>query len=526
MKLTTPASASGVPNAFVNQFGRYVSGFLSGFDRMRFRGTLRMLFQPEVLELWLLRQGVLVKDFKGFAMAQTERIKHLAREAAAAAGRPWRYLVSAATSKEDLARDIARKDRLKAGLIAVFSAVEPCTSYTVRGNRESKKLELVLQPSRCTHLYHYFLHPQVGLVHVRVQVWLPYTVDICLNGRQWLARQMTQAGLRFAQRGNCFVRVSDPVRAQALLDEQLKTDWPRLLDALLDAAHPLHTELGRPIGQHYYWSASQTEYATDVMFREPRQLAALYPHWLHHGIHTFASADVLRFLGRPAPAAFRGDIASTLKRRPEGVRLKHMVNGNSLKMYDKEGRVLRVETTIVNPRQFRVYRPSETDPQCRNQWLRMRSGVADLWRRAEVSRAANTRYLAALASTTEKTPLHAAVAPVCRARIVEGQRYRPLNPWAADAPLLEIISRGDYALNGLRNRDVRRELYPPTRDPRQQRRQSAAVTRKLALLRAHGLIKKVSGTHRWVLTDNGRRIVSALLAARHANIEQLTQLAA
>lgn len=526
MKPTTSISTPGVPSAFVSKFGRHITGFLSGFDRLRFHGTLRMLFQPSILELYLLRQGVLVKDFKTFAQGLTERIKLLAKEAATSAGRPVRYLPSWTQSKEDLAREIARKDRIKTGLIVVFSAVEGCTSYTVRGNRETKKLDLVLQPSRCTHLYHYFLHEQFGLCHVRVQTWFPFTVDICLNGRQWLARQMTRAGLRFEQRDNCFVRVSDPVRAQALLDEQLKTDWPKALDALLSAAHPLHPELEAPLGQCYYWSASQTEYATDVMFRDPAVLATLYPQWRHHGIHTFASADVLRYLGYRTPAMFRGEVTSTLKRRPEGVRLKHMANGNSLKMYDKEGELLRVETTIVNPREFRVYRASERSVAGKNKWLRMRRGVADLWRRAEVSRAANTRYLTALASVTDKPPLHAAAGPACRAVTVAGQRFRPLNPWAQDAATLEIISRGEFALNGLRNRDLRRELFARASDRNEQRRQSGAITRKLALLRAHGLIKKVSGTHRWVLTDNGRRIVTALLAARNADVDQLTQLAA
>jgi len=525
MKQTT-TSIPGVPDAFVSKFGRHVSGILCGLDRVRFRATLRMLFQPEIFECYLLRQGVLMKDFKAFALGMTERVKQMASEAAVAAGRPTRYLRSSAESKEELARTIARQDGIKEGLVVVFSTLEPCLSYTVRGNRETKKLEMVLQPSRCTHLYHYFIHPQFGLMHVRVQTWFPFTVDVCLNGRHWLGRQMDAAGLRYEQRGNCFVRVSDPIRAQALLDEQLKSDWPKLLDALLDQAHPLHAELARPSGQRYYWSASQTEYATDVMFRSPGQLAALYPQWLHHGIRTFASTDVLRFLGQRCAARFCGDIATTLKHRPEGVRIKHMVNGNSLKMYDKEGQVLRVETTIVNPRHFRVYRASESSPQGKNQWLRMRSGISDLHRRAEISRASNGRYLSALASVTDKTPLHQAAAPACRAVTIDGQRYRALNPWVEDGPMLEAISGGEFALNGIRNRDLRRLLYPTTSDPDQKRRQAAAITRKLALLRAHGLIKKVTGTHRWLLTDNGRRVVTALLAARNADVDQLSQLAA
>lgn len=527
MKKTTLTAMPGIPETFVSKFGSKVTGFLSGFDRLRFRATLGMLFQPVIMGQYLSRQNVLLKDFKNYALEITERIKATARRAVQAAGRSEQYLSSARGSKEEFARTIAQRDRIKEGRIVLFSTVEPCLSYTVRGNRAEKKLALVLETRKCTHLYHYFMHPDFGLMHVRVQTWFPFTVDVCLNGREWLARQMTRASLRFEQRDNCFVRVSDPVRAQALLDEQLRTDWTKVLGALLDEAHPLHAELSAPLGRDYYWSASQTEFATDIMFRDAASLAAVYPTFLHHGIRSFRSPDILRFLGRVYPNRFRGEVTSTLKRRPEGVRLKHVVNGNSLKMYDKQGRVLRVETTIVNPDDFRVFRPNETDPEQRNKWQVMRRGVADLWRRAEVSRAANERYLTALASTTSATPLAEDAQPLCRPRTVEGRRHRALNPWAADdAALLEAVSAGKFALNGLRNRDLRACLFTLPTDPVETRRQSAAITRRLALLRAHRLLKKVTGTHRWVITDTGRRVITALLAARQADVDQLTKLAA
>jgi hypothetical protein len=527
MKQTTLSAAPGVPASFVSRCGSQVTGFLSGFDRLRFRATLGMLFQPAIMEQYLSRQNVLLKDFKDYALGLTERIKAAARRAAVAARRPEQYLPSALASKEELARAIAQRDRIKRGLIVLFSTVEPCLSYTVRGNRAAKKLELLLETRKCTHLYHYFMHPDFGLMHVRVQTWFPFSVDLCLNGREWLARQMDRAGLRYEQRDNCFVRVSDPARAQALLDEQLRTEWPKVLGELLTRAHPLHAELSAPLGRDYYWSASQTEFATDVMFRDAASLAAVYPKFLHHGIRTFGSADILRFLGRAYPGRFRGEVTTTLKRRPEGVRLKHQVNANSLKMYDKQGRVLRVETTIVNPGDFRVFRPSETDPEQQNKWQVMRRGVADLWRRAEVSRAANARYLTALASTTSATALAEEAQPLCRPRTVDGRRHRALNPWSAeDAALLEAVSAGEFALHGVRNRDLRARLFSPTTEPAETRRQSAAITRRLALLRAHRLIKKVNGTHRWVLTDQGRRVITALLTARQANIDQLTKVAA
>jgi hypothetical protein len=109
----------------------------------------------------------------------------------------------------------------------------------------------------------------------------------------------------------------------------------------------------------------------------------------------------------------------------------------------------------------------------------------------------------------------------------DGQSYRALNPWSVqDASLLEIVNRGEFAINGFRNRDVRLLLFSTQGTQQKQKSRAGAVTRKIRLLRAHGLIRKVSGAHRCVVSEKGRRIITALLAARQANVEQLTALAA
>jgi len=236
---------------------------------------------------------------------------------------------------------------------------------------------------------------------------------------------------------------------------------------------------------------------------------------------------VLRFLGQRRPTRCQGQVTSTLKQRPEGVRLRHSVNANSIKLYDKQSLILRVETTINDPKQFKVYRASENDPEQVLKWRPLRFGVADLWRRAQVSQAANRRYLEALASTTGKTPLYQEALGVCQSIVLKGQRYRALNPWnEKDGALLQAINRGEFRLNGLRNRDLRALLYPKTTNAKLQHRQAAAITRRLALLRAHGILQKVSGTHRYQLTKTGQRILTALLAAQHCDVDQLTQMAA
>lgn len=533
MKTNTPTTQNGVPRSFTTKFGQHFTAILCGFDRLRFRATQRLLFQPNSMESYLATCKVLIKDFRSFAEGITQRVKAAAYQTAAKAKRPVQYLGGGDSNKEELARKLARADGIATGLVAVFTAVEPCLSYSVRGDRQSKEIHLVLETRKCLHLYHYYQHPDFGLMHARVQTWFPFTVDVCLNGREWLARQMDRAQMGYVQRDNCFTWVEDPRKAQALLVEQGRTDWPKLLNELLAQVHPLHEEIGRPFHQPYYWSASQTEYATDVLFANAATLARWYRPFLHHAISTFKSADVLRFLGHPVPATgrvhanFQGEVTSSLKERPEGVRLRHTVNGNSIKVYDKQGSVLRVETTIVHPERFKVFRPATGDPEERLRWQKLRRGVADLWRRGEVSQAANGRYLEALASVTGKTPLREEAAKVCRSCTHEGKRYRPLNPWSPeDGALLEAVSRGEFVLGGLRNRDLRRLLHGRQAAPEEERRRAAVVTRKLALLRAHGILRKVPGTHRYQVTERGRRTLTALLAAREADVDQLTQMAA
>lgn len=284
----------------------------------------------------------------------------------------------------------------------------------------------------------------------------------------------------------------------------------------------------------YYWTLSQSEYATDVLFHRAEDLARLYPSLVHHGMRSFASPDVMRFLGHRVPMSggrvnprFQGEVVSDFKDRPEGIRLKHTLKANSIKLYNKEGSVLRVETTINDPEDFRVYRAPEATPEGGKAWRKMRRGISDIARRAEVSRAANQRYLQALESASVTVPLFEWTREVCRPIRRQHRRYRALNPLSArDAALLETVSRGEFTINGFRNRHLRALLYPHRASRDVQKKQARAVGRQIRLMRMHGLIAKVSHTHRYVVTQKGRITITALLAAQQADTQQLTQLAA
>ena len=521
---------------FVHRHAASVTGVLSGFDRLWFRGTLRRLANAAGMRTFLSYVGVLLKDAGQYMERATERVKSASVAVAEAAGRPVLYLADPSARKEDLARGVAERDGVKDGLVCVLKAVEPCRSFDVHRNARAKKLELVPRRRQCLHLYHYLVHPDLGLAHVRLQTWFPFNTWVCLNGREWLCRQLDAAGVGYVRRDNCLTDVRDVAEAQALLDGQLKTDWPGLLGGLAAAANPAHDELFGPASAYpidYYWSAQQTEWATDVMFKSPAALAGVYPSLVRHATQNLGSRDVLRFLGRAVPRGlnarrdFSGQVATDLKERPEGLRVKHRVNANSVKLYDKQGSVLRVETTVNDARDIRVYRGVEGRPAAPMRWRRMRKGVCDLHRRAEVSQAANDRYLEALASAHQPTALKDLASPLCRPVRWKGGRARAINPLNdGDARLLAAVARGEFTVNGFRNRDLRGLLFRgEPREESESRRRSGVVTRKLRLLRGHGLIRKVAKTHRYLVTPKGREAITALLAAREADAAALMKAA-
>lgn len=516
---------------FLERHAADVYGMLSGFDRLRLRGTLRRIANVGGMGSFLADHHVLLKDFGEYVDHVTTEVKRAVEGVATAADRPVIYLPSSGADKEALARTIAARDGVRTGLIGVFKSVELCWSFDLHRNRATKHLELVPARRKCLHYYHYQLHPTLGLLHLRLQSWFPFTVHVGLNGREWLARQLDAAGLGYRRRGNCFVWLEDVAATQQWCDAQLRTAWAPLLNHLVAAANPAHATVFGAAPLHYYWSVEQSEWASDVLFRDAERLDALYPHLVGYAMTQLGSRDVMRFLGKRVPAVgvdgrFPGEVVSDLVARPEGVRVKHAVNGNRVKMYNKQGSVLRVETVINQARNLTVFRPKEGDPEGPKAWRYLRKGVADTHRRAELSQQANERYLAALAAATEPTSLGVLGAAVCRRVRFHGGAVRALNPLApADAALLAAVARGEFAITGCRNRDLREALFPPTRDAALTRRRAGVVTRHLRLLRAHGVLRKVPRSHRYQVTPNGRRILTALLAAQHADVAKLTAAA-
>jgi hypothetical protein len=525
-------------NAFLRVFAGLVWGVLHGFDRLVFRGHLRQITRVQGMDHYLHTHRVLYKDYEDHVKQKTSQLIEASLEGANQQKRPIIYLPSCNISKEEQAVKIATRDGIREGLICVFKSVEPCWTFEVHRNRARRELELQGKMSKCLFLYHYYQHPDFGAMYGRVQTWFPFAMQIGINGREWLTRQLQKEGLHYRRYDNKVTWVDDLPRAQQLLDAQLQENWPQRLEAIRRLIHPSHPDILGRVPLDYYWSVFQSEWASDFLFERAEDVERVQASLLRHALLHFRSAAVMRFLGQKIPASgevhghFTKEVTTSLKRRPEGMCVRHAVNGNSIKCYGGPG-FLRVETTMNHPADFKVYRTRENDPDGPQAWRQLRKGVADMHRRATVCQAANNRYAEGLAAIKDQTPLKEWTDPLCQRTLAPGKnpqqrRVRALNPLSAeDAGLLEAILNPKFTVNGVRNRDLVQMLYAkPSADPQEKRRRSARVTRLIRLLRGHGLLQKVPKSHRYQLSADARKRITAVLAARNANTETLTANAA
>ncbi|MGH9072152.1 MAG: hypothetical protein ACRDX8_13550, partial [Acidimicrobiales bacterium] len=421
-----------------------ITGKLTCLDRVILKGHMTRLYPDGAFKAFLSSQGVLLKDVGPYLVRQTAVVRDHVKAMAEEAGRPYIYLGQTHTkargnSKEDTAKEIARRDGVEDGLICVLGAVEACMSFELNRNKENKVLEMRRRQRKCTHFYLYYLDHDLGLFHIRLQSWFPFEVQVWLNGHQALARRLDQAGIAYACHENAFCRIDDWARAQALADGLAKRDWAKLLDALAKKVNPLLAVIEAAGFGGYYWVADQVEVSTDVAFSSRPVLEELLPHLFAHASSALSAEDVLRFLGRKLHPALAAEVLTDARRRPEGWRVKHRMGRNSVKVYDKAN-VLRVETTINDASEFRALRVRDG----RRDWLPMRKGVADFPRHYQVGAGANTRYLEALAHATNNGEGLRALDALCRPRTRQGRRVSRFNPLAmTDVMLFRALLAGE-----------------------------------------------------------------------------------
>jgi hypothetical protein len=497
---------------------------LSCFDRVIFKGYLPLTNGPALEGFVDHVLKIRRCDFMAFAQNQSKTLVDHAQRLAADAGAEYRYL-QGSHRKDKLVDEILRQRPILEGLVCVFCCLETCPSFQLVYGQDRPRLVNKRRQQRV--LYFYFLDPELGLISIRLTTWFPFTAQVYVNGHSWLEKQLLQNRLGFNLQDNAFTTLDDPQAAQELADSFAHLNWPKILTRLVRQVNPLMNQRWfRSLS--YYWVVDQAEFATDLIFTSREALAGLYPRLLDHAAVNFSAQDILRFLGRRFHPRFDGEVLTDCQKgRWPGARIKHRMKHNWLKMYDKFGWVLRIETVINDPREFRVRRWRVRSGRRELVWCPMNKGVINLYRYCEVALAANRRYLDALAVVDDPTPAYRQVAELTEPVVVSGRSHAGFNPASAtDVKLFQAVLQGENLVRGFRNADIRAALYGSTEDAGQRRRHSHAVGRLLKRLHVRGLIAKVPHSHRWLVSGKGHQVLGAVVRLYHDGIPAALRIAA
>jgi len=490
---------------FLTKFASLIVCTLHCFDRVIFKGHLAMA-SPRELERFIdyvlkVRRS---HFFKELAPRYSDCLVEHAQRWAKKAGRTYLYRTGS-FRKDRWAEQLIREQRLTQGLVGILCTQETCNSFQlVPGDQRPR---VISRPRAQRVLYYYFLDPQLGLIHVRLQTWAPFTLQVYVNGHDWLAQQMVRLGLGFVQKHNAFTQLDDPVQAQRQADRFAHLDWAKILGRYGRRVNPL---LSKDLACYKVrWVVDQAEFATDLLFQSPGVLTGLYHKLLQFASVTFTPKDILGFLGRKWDRRFDGDVQTEVKSdRLLGTRIKHRMTKNWLKMYDKFGQILRVETVINRPKEFSVYRTRyHRDGSSSQGWFPMNKDVGSLVHYQEQALACNRRYLDALAVVNDPAPAYQELRQLTEPKVMAGRSLAGFNPARReDVRLFTAVLDGDHIARGFRNRDVRTALFGEAGTDKA--RHSAAVGRLLKRLHARQLLAKIPRTRRWRVTERGRQLLA------------------
>lgn len=252
----------------------------------------------------------------------------------------------------------------------------------------------------------------------------------------------------------------------------------------------------RQLGVSYHWSIVQIEYSTDILFKRQSALAPLYDAITRTAIHAVKANDIATFLGRKLTKGYQDELGNNFDIRIQGTRIKHHIGPASIKMYDKCGLVLRIETTANDVSFFKHHRKVEQrDGTSVYKLVPLKKSIYSLGDLRELLAAANRRYLEFVSQLDDPTPAMRNLEKISATVVENGRTYKGFNFFDhVDTRLFEALVRGENNITGLRNKDLQQQLPELS---------CAVISRALKRLRVHGLVKRVARTYKYYVTQLG-----------------------
>jgi len=477
-----------------------ILGVLTCLDRVVITGTIPEISHAEAMTSYLYSQKIRIFDYTKFAEPLRDEIRLHAERLAQENGLEIDFIRKADFRKEQRVKEILAKRGNHPGLVHIFSAMESCPSFKPWYDKKTGKTFLKYTDGKCLHYYFYFFHEDLGLCYLRVPTWAPFRLQFYFNGHNRLALGLERREVDCLLVENGFVGLQDFARAQKVADTFPVPKLHRQLDQIVRKFCPVI----RHFASGYHWSLMQVELSTDVIFKRQADLQPLYETITRTAIHAVKAAQVATFLGRKVTAAYQGEIGNDFHTRIEGTRVKHQMGPVAIKMYDKLGVILRIETTANDVSFFKHYRKVEhRGGEGEMKVAPLKKSIYSLPVLCELMAQANRRYLEFVSAIEDPTVGMKNLDKISKP-VEEGTRtYRGFNLFdGEDQVLFEALVRGEFMIQGVQNRLLRRVLTGKS---------GSQISRMLKRLRLHGLIKKIHGSYRYYLTRLGKTVITTAL---------------
>lgn len=473
-----------------------IRGVLSCYDRLIILGTLPSLGYAEGMTLFLKKHQIRIFDYARFAEPLRDAIRSNAEQMAQQQGVAIEFVRKTDFRKEKRIAEVLRQRGHQPGLVHILSAMEVCPTYKPWHDKRTGKTFLKGDLSKCLHYYFYFIDEELGLLFVRVPTWCPFRMQFYFNGHNLLAAKLAAQHIKYQLLDNVFIEIDDLQKAQELADD---LDIPRLHRKLDEYAQRCCPVL-KTLELSYHWSLMQTEYATDIIFKQQTDLALRYDALVRTAVHTVKPDHIATFLGRKFTNNYQDEMGNRFSTRLEGTCVKHHMGPVVIKMYDKLRLVLRIETAANKPSFFKHHRwVEQKNGQRVFKLAPLKRSIYSLSDLVKLMRAANQRYLDFISELDDPSAGRKLLNKVCEPKRQQGRSYKGLNFFhAADQKLIETLARGEFTICGFRNKDLRR-LLPPLN--------TAQISRRLKCLRLHGLIRRVGRTYKYYLSKRGRQVI-------------------
>ena len=456
---------------------------------------------------FLYNHNLRIFDFTQWANPLREQLRENAERLAAEAGLVIEFVRRANFRKEDRIKQILEARGDHPGLVHIFSAMETCDSYEPWHNKKTGKTYIRRDSGKCLHYYFYFIDATLGLCYLRVPTWAPFRLQFYFNGHHLLSRRLACKGIDFTLCDNAFVQIGDVAAAQKLADNiNIKQ-----IHAILDKTAQRYCPVIRLFKERFHWSIIQAEYATDILFDRREDLQPVYEELVRTAVHTVKADNIATFLGRKLHPLYEGEMGNSFNTRIEGTRIKHHMGPVAVKMYDKFGHILRIETTANNVSFFKHHRRVEhRDGTASFKLAPVRKTIYSLAILRDLLGASNRRYLEFISAIDDPGSAQKDIEKIARPVKDSGRSYRGFNLFHGDdLDLFRAMVRGEFNISGLTNKTIR--TFLPAKTPQQ-------VSRMLKRLRKHGLIKKIGHTFKYYLTKFGRKVITASLKLREMTL--------